>query len=195
MRNWGVIGSIILGLILAATAACAATDIRVNIATQRMQVTSSSGETYDWPVSTGRRGFATPRGNFGVARMEIMHRSHKYHESPMPHSIFFSGGFAIHGTYETRFLGRAASHGCVRISPDHAAELYRMVQADGAHISITGGEAGESRMVADLHHKIRRNVAVAARRAGPSQIVPALSYAPLAPSYDEWMRDPDLQSR
>jgi len=56
----------------------------------------------------------------------------------MPHSIFFAGGYAIHGTYETRSLGRPASHGCVRLSPAHAAVLYQMVQAEGARITISG---------------------------------------------------------
>jgi hypothetical protein len=56
----------------------------------------------------------------------------------MPYSIFFKGGYAIHGSYETRSLGRPASHGCVRLDPAHAALLYHMVQAEGATISITG---------------------------------------------------------
>jgi hypothetical protein len=56
----------------------------------------------------------------------------------MPNSIFFAGGYAIHGTYETRSLGRPASHGCVRLSPSNAAVLYQMVQAEGARITIAG---------------------------------------------------------
>jgi lipoprotein-anchoring transpeptidase ErfK/SrfK len=57
----------------------------------------------------------------------------------MPHSIFFSGGYAIHGTYATGSLGRPVSHGCVRLSPGHAAMLYDMVRREGARISIGGG--------------------------------------------------------
>jgi hypothetical protein len=67
-----------------------------------------------------------------------MHYSHKYHMSPMPYSIFFLGGYAIHGTYATGYLGRPASHGCVRLSTEHAAILFHMVQAEGARISISG---------------------------------------------------------
>jgi lipoprotein-anchoring transpeptidase ErfK/SrfK len=51
----------------------------------------------------------------------------------MPHSIFFLGGYAIHGSYEIRSLGRAASHGCIRLHPANARELYQMVSYYGPH--------------------------------------------------------------
>jgi lipoprotein-anchoring transpeptidase ErfK/SrfK len=49
--------------------------------------------------------------------------SRRYYNSPMPHSIFFYHGFAIHGAYELSRLGGPASHGCVRLHPSHAAAL------------------------------------------------------------------------
>ena len=55
----------------------------------------------------------------------------------MPHSIFFRGGYAIHGSNATGALGRPASHGCVRLSPANAARLYQIVQNEGGNISIT----------------------------------------------------------
>ena len=57
--------------------------------------------------------------------------SRKYYNSPMPHSIFFYGGFAIHGSYEISHLGRPASHGCVRLDPGNAAILFGLVQREG----------------------------------------------------------------
>ena len=50
----------------------------------------------------------------------------------MPHSIFFHGGYAIHGSYETKYLGRPASHGCVRLHPSNAAALYSLVRRHGS---------------------------------------------------------------
>ena len=50
----------------------------------------------------------------------------------MPHAIFFHGGYAIHGSYETRYLGRPASHGCVRLHPTAAAELFSLVREYGS---------------------------------------------------------------
>ena len=62
----------------------------------------------------------------------------------MPHSIFFTKqGHAIHGSYETRRLGTAASHGCVRLHPAHTAQLYALVERRGvssATVVVTGGE-------------------------------------------------------
>jgi lipoprotein-anchoring transpeptidase ErfK/SrfK len=49
----------------------------------------------------------------------------------MPHSIFFHGGYAIHGTEYVKRLGTPASHGCVRLHPENAATLYEMVQENG----------------------------------------------------------------
>ena len=49
----------------------------------------------------------------------------------MPYSIFFLRGYAIHGSYETKYLGRPASHGCIRLNPSNAAALYSLVQRHG----------------------------------------------------------------
>jgi lipoprotein-anchoring transpeptidase ErfK/SrfK len=121
-------------------AAKAEVAINVDLTTQTMHVESATG-SYDWPVSTARAGFTTPRGHFEPIGMERMHYSKKYHNSPMPYSIFFHGGYAIHGTYALSALGAPASHGCVRLSPEHARMLYEMVQNEGARISIIASSA------------------------------------------------------
>jgi lipoprotein-anchoring transpeptidase ErfK/SrfK len=49
----------------------------------------------------------------------------------MPYSIFFTkSGNAVHGTYEQRHLGRAVSHGCVRLSVRNAATLWELVKRE-----------------------------------------------------------------
>jgi lipoprotein-anchoring transpeptidase ErfK/SrfK len=73
-----------------------------------------------------------------------MYRSKKYDNAPMPHAIFFYYGFAIHGTYETKFLGRPASHGCIRLSAANATTLFKAVKAEGATITITGTPPGQA---------------------------------------------------
>jgi len=56
----------------------------------------------------------------------------EWDEAPMPYSIFFTdSGHAIHGSFQTRALGRAASHGCVRLSPKNAAKLFALVKRKG----------------------------------------------------------------
>lgn len=118
-------------------AAQARVQIHIDLSTQTMHVQSSRG-SYAWPVSTARAGYVTPRGYYSATSMQRMHYSRKYDMSPMPHSIFFRGGYAIHGSYATGSLGSPASHGCVRLAPGNAALLYEMVQAEGASIAITG---------------------------------------------------------
>jgi lipoprotein-anchoring transpeptidase ErfK/SrfK len=94
-----------------------------------MQVDTDSG-SYQWRVSTARKGYYTPTGTFHPYSLQLMHYSRKYDNAPMPHSIFFSGGYAIHATPHTGALGRPASHGCVRLSPANAATLYSIVKND-----------------------------------------------------------------
>jgi lipoprotein-anchoring transpeptidase ErfK/SrfK len=103
----------------------------VDISDQTMTVSEYGHVVYRWRVSTARRGYRTPRGSYRPVRLSRMWRSRKYHNSPMPHSVFFHGGYAIHGTYETRNLGRPASHGCIRLHPRDAATFFTMVQEAG----------------------------------------------------------------
>jgi hypothetical protein len=126
-----------LGPFFGASPAQALVRIHIDLSGQRMQVDSDRG-SYSWPISTAASGYVTPRGSFAPTSLQRMHYSRKYHMSPMPYSIFFLGGYAIHGTYATAYLGRPASHGCVRLSTEHAATLFHMVQAEGAQISISG---------------------------------------------------------
>lgn len=104
---------------------------RVDISRQTMTVYENGAASYSWRVSTGGRGYRTPVGSYRPTRLAPMWYSRKYDNAPMPHSIFFRGGYAIHGTNHVRKLGRPASHGCVRLAPGNARQLYRMVKAYG----------------------------------------------------------------
>lgn len=125
------VAGLLAGALVMATPASASVVARIDQSSQRMRVYVHGALAYDWPVSTARRGFVTPNGSFRVGLMAPMWRSRKYHGSPMPHAMFFRGGYAIHGTYATGALGRRASHGCIRLSPGHAAELFHLTRAFG----------------------------------------------------------------
>jgi lipoprotein-anchoring transpeptidase ErfK/SrfK len=123
-------------LALAPLPAAAGILAQVDRSAQRMRVYVDGQLAYDWPVSTARSGYYTPSGQYRVNRLEPNWWSHKY-GGAMPHAMFFRGGYAIHGTYAVGRLGRPASHGCVRLSPGHASELYGLVrQFGGARVEI-----------------------------------------------------------
>jgi lipoprotein-anchoring transpeptidase ErfK/SrfK len=131
----GVVAVILLGaaMIFGAveTSGAASLTARIDISSQTMTVSEYGQVVYRWRVSTARRGYRTPRGTYRPIRLHRMWHSRKYHNSPMPYSVFFHGGYAIHGTYATRSLGRPASHGCVRLHPRDAATFFAMVKEAG----------------------------------------------------------------
>ena len=123
--------------LLLSSPAFADVDIVVNKRTQTMKVYVDGDQVHSWPVSTARKGYITPSGTYHPYSLQPMHYSRKYDNAPMPHSIFFSGGYAIHATPHTGNLGHAASHGCVRLHPTSAATLYSLVQNNRNNTTIT----------------------------------------------------------
>jgi len=132
----------------------AGTAVLINIdkAKQKMTVFLNGVEKYDWPISTGRAGYSTPSVTYTVTSMNEVWYSKEWDNAPMPHSIFFrKDGYAIHGSYEVKNLGRPASHGCVRISPENAATLYALVEKNGlknTEVVLTGVTPGGEYKVA-----------------------------------------------
>jgi L,D-transpeptidase catalytic domain len=114
-----------------ASTAFAHVDISVDKTTQHMTVSVDGATRYVFPVSTGRPGYNTPNGVFHPLWLSVLHYSKLYDDAPMPHSIFFTRGYAIHGFTDTPFGEAAVSHGCVRLPRPDAAALFRLVKRDG----------------------------------------------------------------
>jgi hypothetical protein len=114
--------------------------VTVDKTAQRLTVAVDGVTRFNWPVSTARWGYRTPNGVYRPQRLARKWYSRKYHWSPMPYSIFFDGGYAIHGSYEVSRLGRPASHGCIRLHPKHAAVLFALVSRNrgDTEIVVTG---------------------------------------------------------
>jgi lipoprotein-anchoring transpeptidase ErfK/SrfK len=109
----------------------ASLEARIDVSSQTMTVSQYGRVLYNWPVSTARPGYVTPRGTYRPQSLHRMWYSRKYEMSPMPYSVFFRGGYAIHGTNYVKSLGRPASHGCVRLHTSNAATFYSMVKDVG----------------------------------------------------------------
>ena len=125
---------------IAAAPAQAGIVVNVDKTAQRLTVEVDGVARYAWPVSTARRGYRTPNGSYRPQWLARKWFSRQYDWSPMPFSIFFNGGYAIHGSYEISRLGRPASHGCIRLHPDNAAVLFALVRANmkDTQIVVTG---------------------------------------------------------
>ena len=128
-------------LFLLAPAQALMVTVRVSKSEQLMRVYVGERQVYSWKVSTGAKGYKTPLGSYSVKRMHTMWRSRKYGNAPMPHALFFTEGWAVHGTTSVAALGRPASHGCVRLHPANANALFRLVSTYGRNqtrIVVTG---------------------------------------------------------
>jgi len=141
MRKFLFTAALMFGALIGLNRASADVIAQVDISTQRMTVMVDGEVRYVWPVSTARRGYATPIGSFRPIRMERTWYSTIYQGAPMPYAIFFYYGFAVHGTNETAALGRPVSHGCVRLPTSAARELFDLILRHGlanSRIVVTG---------------------------------------------------------
>lgn len=129
--GWRAALCAVAAVLAVAAPARAAILISVDKSAQQMTVTVDGDPRYIWPVSTGREGYDTPSGQYTPFRMEKDHFSREWDDAPMPYSIFFTKqGHAIHGTNH-KINGAPESHGCVRLSVDHAAQLWALVKSQG----------------------------------------------------------------
>lgn len=122
-----------LGLFAALAAAApsrASIVARIDLAEQEMNVFVDGKLRHSWPISSGRRGYETPTGRYRPQRLEKEWYSRQYDDSPMPYSVFFRGGYAIHGGH--RRVGGPASHGCIRLTTGNAATFFNLVSSRGS---------------------------------------------------------------
>lgn len=131
MRFVSILAASLILAALTRERANAHVSVRIDVSAQIMRVDIDGVPYATWRVSTARSGYYTPRGSYKPYLLKRMHYSRKYDNSPMPHSIFYKGGYAIHGTNYIKSLGRPASHGCIRLAPGNAARLFGLVSKFG----------------------------------------------------------------
>lgn len=103
----------------------------ISLSSQTMTVSQNGIVRYRWKVSTARKGYVTPKGSWSAKWLSKNHRSRKYDDAPMPYAVFFNGGYAVHATFDLKRLGRPASHGCIRLHPENAAEFFSLASQYG----------------------------------------------------------------
>jgi lipoprotein-anchoring transpeptidase ErfK/SrfK len=103
----------------------------ISLSSQTMTVSQNGVVRHRWKVSTARKGYVTPQGSWSAKWLSKNHRSRKYDDAPMPFAVFFNGGYAVHATFDLKRLGRPASHGCIRLHPENAAEFFSLASQNG----------------------------------------------------------------
>lgn len=132
MKKFAFAAAAFLAVTFSAGAAMASSVVaKVNISTQTMTVTENGFLRYTWKVSTAGKGYVTPVGRYTAKWASLKHRSRKYNNAPMPYAIFYNGGYAVHATFDLKRLGRPASHGCVRLHPENAAQFFALAHEAG----------------------------------------------------------------
>lgn len=100
--------------------------IEVDLTHQRLYAHEGAKTVLTAVVSTGIRAYPTRTGQFKIYS--------KFRSTPMsgpgyylpgvPWTMFYSGNYAIHGTYWHNNFGRPMSHGCVNMKTPEAKWLY-----------------------------------------------------------------------
>ncbi|MCY7272727.1 MAG: L,D-transpeptidase [Phormidesmis sp. CAN_BIN44] len=77
-------------------------------------------------VSTGKAATPTLTGVFQIqSKLRLARMQGDDYDLPdVPFTMYYSGGYAIHGAYWHRSFGTPVSHGCVNVAIDHAKMLF-----------------------------------------------------------------------
>lgn len=99
--------------------------IEISLDEQRARLYRNGQLALTSSVSTGRSGFPTRPGEYIITDKNRHHRSSIYEDASMPFFMRLScRDFGLHEGYVT---GRPASHGCIRLPRNVAAQLFSEV--------------------------------------------------------------------
>lgn len=107
--------------------------IEVDLSEQRARLWKDGKIKMSCPVSTGRSGYRTPKGEYVITNKYRSWISTIY-RVPMPYFMRLScSNFGLHSGYVPGF---PASHGCIRVPPEFARTLFHITDL-GVRVTIT----------------------------------------------------------
>ena len=139
---------LIVTITLWGPAALAELRLEVDLAERRLDAVVDGDVVESFAVSVGKEKNPTPRGRFSIRKV-IWNPSWKppdakwargktakppgHPENPMKRvKMFFKEpDYYIHGTGDEDSLGKAESHGCIRMAPDDVTRLAQLVMEHG----------------------------------------------------------------
>jgi lipoprotein-anchoring transpeptidase ErfK/SrfK len=111
--------------------------IVVSIPDRKLVLMEDGAVKQVYPVAVGKPSTPSPAGQFTIVR-RVSDPTYSHHGkvvAPGPKSPVGSRwmglsakGYGIHGTNEPGSIGKAASHGCIRMGKANLEELYSLVQ-------------------------------------------------------------------
>ncbi|MBW0000786.1 MAG: L,D-transpeptidase [Verrucomicrobia bacterium] len=160
---------VVIGVSVECPALAADKEVIINLTQQAAYLLQNRQVVLESPISSGRDGWRTPTGHFHVLAKDASHESGsfgsirdgggravnssatpasyvppgcRYVPAPMPYFIEFAPKVGMHAGY---LPGVPASHGCVRMPRDLAAQFFAAVPV-GTPVYVTGDSRQVSRL-------------------------------------------------
>jgi hypothetical protein len=105
--------------------------IDVDLSEQTLVAYEGKRPVFATLVSTGKEGFATPKGSFRIHSKHVAITmddpeagEEAYSIEDVPWVQYFEESYALHGAFWHNRFGRVRSHGCVNLAPKDARRLF-----------------------------------------------------------------------
>jgi hypothetical protein len=188
-RNWAALAVLAAGLAAQASAqAVSQRSIVVSLQDRKLALVEDGQVRKIYRVAVGKPSTPSPMGTFTIERRVAnpvyRHDGKTVQPGPgNPVGTRWVGlsirGYGIHGTNAPKSIGKAASHGCIRMAKADLEELYDMV-AVGDIVELVGQRNEETTQLFRGVEKPAKTPAMTAQSAAPAaQPVPAAGANPL----------------
>ncbi|MEM8610052.1 MAG: L,D-transpeptidase [Myxococcota bacterium] len=111
--------------------------IHVDLGEQTLVAYEGDKPVYATVISSGKKGYEPPTGTFQVQQKYISTTMNAtdpidgfYEVEEVPWTLYYHGGYALHGAYWHTDFGKVRSHGCTNIAPVDARWLYYWSEPD-----------------------------------------------------------------
>ncbi len=121
-------------------------EVIVSIPDRKLALIEDGEVVKVYPVAVGKKSTPSPTGEFTI-KNRVTNPTYYHKGQVIPTGVsnpvgtrwigLSQKGYGIHGTNEPRSIGKAASHGCIRMAKADLEELFEMLRP-GDKVSIRG---------------------------------------------------------